>query len=76
MGIIPEAVCVEAPEGQPMIHRRHTRQVSADQRGNPRKEAKDHGGPPSSPWTRIAKRELGGCFPEPLHDEWDVSGKT
>ena len=73
-----EAVGVEAPEGQPMIHRRHTRQrMPRPTEGKAeRKEAKSLGGPPSSRWTRMGMNGNGGDFPEPLHEEWDVSGKT
>ena len=59
VGAIPEALCGKAPKGQPMIHRRHPRQVARRLSGEKPERRKTQ----SSQWTRIGKNEYGVALP-------------
>ena len=92
-GLRPEALCGEAPKGQPVIRREHLVTVGVeDPKGHPMihgcrrhhsprpcgrpMKRRDQSGPPSSRWTKAAKKKRGGLSPEPLHGKRGASRKS
>ena len=55
-GVVPKALCWEAPKGQPVIHGCRRRPHGVRPSGNPKKR-REESGPPSSLWTKAAEKE-------------------
>ena len=67
-----EAVCVEAPQGQPRNHRPHPKRPSKEPTGKPEKRDKRRD-PSSSPPKKEDVKEDGGRYREPMRGEQAAS---
>ena len=76
VGAIPEALCGEAPEGQPRIHRRHPRQVARRPTTGGESEKRGRPDPQSSPLTKMAVKGSGEHSPDQRHGELAPIGRT
>ena len=73
VGMIPEALCGEDPEGHPMVHgcrRPHSARTS----GKPKKR-REESGPPPSRRTKRGRRLARDRSREPLHGKQDASAR-